>query len=772
MEPLDGGGQSFNLKQYLAKVKAGWYWLALSILICMAAAFFYLRYTTPIYSTSAQILIQGKGNNGEAAVLSELSGFGNPGQSMESQVMILTTRQLMQSVVRDLKANIIYLHKGDVLDVELYDPAFIFRSLDSTSGMTALNLNLHFSGNDVTISNEAFSKKVKFFEPFQLPGIGRMQLERKPGEKIIDGEYIVKFSSVNTAASRLLSKLSVGTVAKGLNVLNVSLTGPVPRKSEDIINKLIENYIASVQLDKNMVADSTIAFIENRLRLVGAELGDIEGDVESFKQRNKLTDITSQAGQLVAASNDYTKQLAEIETQLSILDAVKGYLEKEGNDKQVLPSGALLADPTFNALVGRYNALVQERERSGLSQTASNPYIKNLDEQIAGVRADILRNFENLRNTLIISRNRLNRRSDVVESQVRNVPTIERTYLDMSRQQEIKQQIYTYLLQKREEIGISKTTDVTNCKVIEPPHSSGPISPKNNVILGVAFFMGLCLPLAIIYLLGLFNTKVNTKEDVLKHTHVPVIAEISTNKDKETIIVSKNPRSPIAEQFRALRTNLAFFLKEQEKTILVTSSKLGEGKSFLSVNLATMLAMSGKKVLMMEMDLRKPNLTNKLHLSSDMGVTNFITSPDLTASDIILPSGIDENLYLISSGPLPPNPAETILKPRLDDLMRKLITEFDYIIIDAPPAGQVTDAQLLSKYADLTLYLVRQRYTEQEHLKIAEDLYVNEKIKNIALVINDISVNPAHGYNNEYGYGYGYGEEELHKGFFSRLFSR
>lgn len=753
MDPLEGSKNSFNLGQFFATAKANWYWILLSIFACLMIVFFYLRYSTPIYTTSAQILIQSE-QGAEASVLNELSGFNTSVQSIENEVMILKTKQLMETVVSDLKSNIKYLHKGDVLDVELYDSPFIIKLLDSAYITRPMSFELKFSGNTILLTNEEFSKSVKFFQPFNLDGIGNVQIERTPGTKLSDGEYILKMSTVQGTASQLSGNLGVSLLVKGLNVLTLSINNAVPEKSEDLLNRLVQNYIKTVQLDKHMIADSTIAFIENRLMYVGAELGDIEGNVESFKQQNKLTDIATQAGQLVSSGSQFTEELAQIETQLSILASIRQYLESEGNDKRVLPSGALIADPTFNALVGRYNTLVQERERSGLSQTANNPYIQNLDAQITGVRVDILKNFENLKNTLEISRRRLRTRASIVEGQVRNVPTMERTFLDLSRQQQIKQQLYIYLLQKREEIGIAKTTDVTNCKIIESPSSSGPVSPNSPMLWSVGFLTGLALPLLMIYLSGLFNSKISTKDDVLRNTHMPIVAEISSTKDKEVLIVSKNPRSPIAEQFRALRTNLSYFLKEGEKTILVTSSRLGEGKSFVSLNLATMLALSGKKVLLMEMDLRKPSLTKKLNLDNEVGITSYIIKNDLSLEDIIRPSGIQENLYLLSSGPIPPNPAETILQKRMDELMKSVLATYDYVILDAPPVGQVSDAQLLNKYADLTLYLVRQRYTELEHLAIAEDLYVNQKMNNMALVINDISASASHGYKYEYGYGY------------------
>ncbi|MDO7745301.1 MAG: polysaccharide biosynthesis tyrosine autokinase, partial [Pedobacter sp.] len=430
--------------------------------------------------------------------------------------------------------------------------------------------------------------------------------------------------------------------------------------------------------------------------------------------------------------------------------------------------GVLVEDPGFTALVDRYNTIVMEKERSKLSQTEGNPYVQNLNTQIAGIRGDMLKSIESLKRSLSIAKNAAQNRNNKMDTQVGKVPGIQRKYLDLERQQQIKQELYVFLLQKKEETAISKTSNISNCKVIEKPMSVGPISPNGRSIISYGVFLGLLIPLGAIYLGDVLNTKVKSRDDVTNLTRVPIIGEIGASTSMDTIVVASDSRTPISEQFRNLRTSLSFFLKDKEKRILVTSSMGGEGKSFCSINLAAIIALTGKKVVVMEMDLRKPNLSNKFNLKHTLGYTNYITSEEVTVADIIQPSGLQNNLFVISSGPIPPNPAELLINSRIDGLMEALERDFDYIIMDAPPIGLVTDAQLLSNHADLTLYIVREGYTFKEQLAITEDILRNKKIARMAILLNGATI------NTSYGYGYGYGSEDTNSdtSFIKKVFKK
>jgi tyrosine-protein kinase Etk/Wzc len=757
-EQILGTGKGFDFKLYMGKVKTYWYWFVLSVLVCFAVSYLYIRYATPLFLTTASVLIKedATASSGESSLLKAFGGTDMaPVSSTETEAEIFKTHLLMEKVVKAQNANVSYFVNGNVKNIEIDEAPFKVKLIGQINPKGAAAMNVTIKGTQITLSNEHFTKVVALYESFDLKGVGKVIMEKGDVKADPGLIYSFKITPLNNVVSSFLSKLQVVIPSKQVNIIDLSFTSPLPRKSENILNGLIKAYVDGNIIDKNTIADSTISFIDNRLLLVKDELGKVEGNVESFKTQNKVTDIAAQSALLITSSSQSIQDLSKVETQLDIVNSLEKYLSEQGNLERVVPSGVLLEDPNFAALVERYNTIVMEKERSKLSQTEQNPYVQNLNNQIAGARADMQTSLASLKRTLQISKNSLQSRANQMQGEVSSVPRKERTYLDLERQQQIKQELYVFLLQKREETAISKTSNISNCKVIDAPMSVGPVSPNGKMIMAYGVLVGLFLPLGIIYLVDVLNTKIQSKEEINSLTHVPVISEIGGSDLLETIVVGPTSRTPISEQFRNLRTNLSFFLKPGQKKILITSSMSGEGKSFCSINLAATLALTGKKVVVMEMDLRKPNLSNKFNLPNSFGYTNYITSIEVNSKEIVRPSGLLNNLFIISSGPIPPNPAELLIDERIDALMAELEQDFDYIIMDAPPIGLVTDAQLLSSHADLTLYVVRERYTLKEQLSIPEEIYANAKIKNMAILINDVSINTSYGY----GYGYGYGSE-------------
>lgn len=753
-----------ELMQFVNKLIAKWYWFLLSAFIGLVLAFLFIRYQTPVFKIHAKILVNDETKGGALAAQSELLDLGGllgGKSSVDNEAEVLKTRFLMQQVVEEINANVKYYYHGRIRTVELYKSPFIVNLLNVRDSIenTTFELTLLKSG-EIELQNGDYSKIVKFDVPFILEDIGKVSIKRNIGYPFDHDKYSFAITSVDKQVSELMRDLEIGVTNKQVSTIDLVLNHPIPKRGEDLLNVLIQKYVAGNLIDKNRIADSTISFIEERLMLVGEELGSIEGNIQRFRQDSRVTDIEAQSKLLIENSSEYFEELAKIETQLTILNSLDKYLKDDSKNKRVLPSSILPGDMVFNGLIERYNSLLLERDRQSLSSTETNPYIQNLDQQISNLRKDMLSNLVNTRSSLSISRDELKRRTGRLEGEIRRVPSTQRAYLDMARQQQIKQELYIYLLQKREETAISKTSNISNSKIIDPPKADPkPISPKKAVILLIGVVLGLLIPFLVIYLKDLLNTKIFTKEDIQTKVDVPIIAEISNSNSPEIIVVGQDTRTAIAEQFRALRTNLHFFLKPDEKTILLTSSMSGEGKSFVALNIANVLAISGKKVVVMEMDLRKPNLSNKLNISNTLGFTNYIISEDIKFSEIVKKTNVNDNLYIVSSGPIPPNPAETILNSKTENLFAYLADNFDYIIIDAPPIGLVTDAQLLSKYSALTLYLVRQGYTHKEQLNILKDLHKNKKMNKLAILVNDIKIEGGYGYGYGYGYGgsYGYG---------------
>ncbi|TBO43321.1 GumC family protein [Pedobacter kyonggii] len=750
----------FDFKRILGKILFIWPWILLSICLGMSASWFYLRYKTPLYNITARILVNDDkkgGVLGQNDVLGDMGGLLGAKNSVDNEVEILKTKDLLRKVVLDMRLNVRYFKKGNIRDIEFYNSPFsvvFLKEADTIYKSTCVLKPL--ANAKLSLKTDVIDTVVNYDKPIFLKNIGLFQIHRNGALLDVKEEYSFSINSVDAEVSDLLANITVAATNTQVTIIDLSMKHPIPRKGEDVLNKLIQKYVQGNIDDKNIIADSTIKFIKNRLAYIGGELGDLEGNIQGFKERNKLVEMSEQTKMLVQNTAQYVKDLSQIETQLNILKSLKDYLNDESRNKRVLPSSILLTDAVFNGLVERYNRLLLERDNLLISVTETNPQIVNLDAQIINLRSDLLSNLENTQRTLTINRDGLRKQMANIEGDMKQVPEVERNYLELARQQQIKQQLYLFLMQKNEETEISKTANLSNSKVIDSPKSDvSYFSPKRPIVLLIGFIVGLLVPMLIVYLRELMNTRVESKADISKITEVSIIGEISHDKIGDNLVTASNSRSAISEQFRALRTNLAFYLRDKdEKIILLTSSMSGEGKSFVAINLGNILALTGKKVLLMELDLRKPGLSYKLGMSNTNGFTNYSLDENLKIENLIKPLDIHPNLFLLSSGPIPPNPAETIMSSRTDALMNELRTQFDYIIIDAPPIGLVTDAQLLSKYASLCLYLVRQNYTFKEQINIIQNLYINKKMRKMGIVINDIQQRKGYGY----GYGYGYGE--------------
>lgn len=748
----------FRLENLLRKFWSKWYWFLISILVCFGIAYYIAQTQTPMYLITAKVQINDPkrgGTTAETQLLGELGSMASATVANESE--ILQTRYLMETVARDLKLNVTYFEKGKLRDRELYTAPFVLDIVEPVDTIRSRSLEVTFSASDkISIKSDVIDTTVAYSKPFKLNGVGTVQFlkaEAKPSTNI---SYLVGITSIDKITESLRGQLIIlpGTTA---SVINMTLNHPVPKKGEDIMNRLLKNYVETNVNDRNRLADSAYAFIQARLRYLGGELGSLESNIQGFRQKNKITEMSKQSSELISNSSQYVNELAKVETQLSVLASLEDYMRKNAKGSSIVPSSLVVSDPLFQNLVEKHNALILERDRRLMSVTETNPIIVNLNQQIASTNSDMLASLNSSKNSLNITRNRLMAQLRNVEGQVQDVPRNERNYLDLARQQKIKEELFIFLMQKGEETAISKTYNTPNSTNIDPPKSgTAPISPNKMLYYAAGILLGLIIPAGSIYGQYLLNSKIDTKADIQKRTSVPVIAEIGHSSDVKNLIIGNMTRSAIAEQFRALRTNLSFYLnKPAGNLILVTSGTSGEGKSFASINLGNVLAISGKKVLLMELDLRKPSLSSKFGIDNQFGFTNYVNDAKVGVKDIIRPLAVHDNMFIISSGDIPTNPAEMLLSDRAGSLIEQLRGMFDYIIVDAPPVGVVTDAQLLGDYADFCLYVVRHAYTEKAQLEIVEDLNANNRMKQLGILVNDIKIGNGNGYG--YGYGYNYG---------------
>ncbi|RYE55675.1 MAG: polysaccharide biosynthesis tyrosine autokinase, partial [Sphingobacteriales bacterium] len=731
---------NFRLGKFVRIAVGNWWVFLLSVVIAMTIALSYLRYTTPIYNVTSRIMVQDdkKGNvMAESAMMSEL-GLRTK-SNVDNEAEIFKSRTLMKRVVEEMRLNASVITEGRVKKTEVYGKSVPFLmdwnhlkedSLGSIGNRITIT---KLSGATFKITANDKIWQGVWGKPIELP-IGDITF--KINQDYVgswDKECDIILSRTDAAVAQNLASLNVTIPNKLVSIVELSFNTSVPDKGEDILDKLVEVYLKANVDDKNRIADSTISFIDDRLSLVTSELTDIEKGIEQFKTKNELTNLTEEARALISNTSDFDRQLTQQEVQLSIVRALEKHLQE--NDKRMVPASLVLEGKTFADLISSYNATQLDRERLLLSTTESNPMVQNLDQRLQSIRTDLINSISGFKRNLEVSITDLRNRSNNVMAKIRQIPIKERLFIDISRQQSIKQELYLFLLKKREETAVTKSSTIANARIIDAAKSAAePFSPKRNIVYLFAFSLGLFGPAAWLYLRELLNTRVMFRTDVTDICSVPIMGEIGHNQEEKIVAVDQGVRTVIAEQFRSLRTNLQFLLTSKiEKTVMVTSSMSGEGKSFVSINLAVTLALSGKRVILLELDLRKPKVSQALGLDNSSGFSNHIIGQK-TLEEIIVPSHVQPNLFVLPSGPIPPNPAELLMLPTTDLMFEQLRKDFDYIVIDTAPSGLVTDAFLLNKHTDVTLYLVRQGYTFKQQLPLIERMLEEAKLKRLNIM--------------------------------------
>ncbi|MBC5993348.1 GumC family protein [Pontibacter cellulosilyticus] len=755
--------EQIDIKSIVAKYLRYWYLFAIGVVLSMVIAFLYLRYTTPEYSISSTLLIKDdkKGPDllGSNVAFSDLEIFQSS-KSLDNQIQILKSKSLMQRVLTDLSMFTSFYVEGRVKTTEVFGRSQPFRIIVSELDSSAFNKTIfvNLKDNNSFEIEDGETKAVNKFGQQIKTSYATFTLVAAPALASKSGDQVaVKFHDIRKLSNYYNQQLTVTPVNKEASVLTISLTDAVPEKGVAIVDRLIEVYNKEAVEDKNQIAANTIQFIDERLKYLTEELSTVEKDVEAYKRQNELTDVSSEAKMYLERASEYNSQLSELEIQIDVLNSIETYLKKQQNQFELVPSTLSIQDATLINLIGKFNELQLERQRLLRTTQPGNPIVVNVNDQLANLRTNILENLGNIKSSLAITRNNLRANSSQFESRIQKVPGIERELLEINRQQSIKEGLYLYLLQKREESALSLAATVSNSMVIDSATAGDlPVKPKKQLIYLLAFLVGLGVPFAFIYIRDMLDDKVKETKDIESATATPVLGEIAHNYSGETMVVTKKSRGPVAELFRLIRANLQFAAAGKEnKVILVTSSMSGEGKTFFSINLAASLVLTGKKVVVIGFDLRRPRLSQSLDIVNDIGVSNYLISDYLPVEDIIKPVPELNGLDIIGSGPIPPNPTELMLLPKVDKLIEELKGLYDYIIIDTSPVGQVADALALAPHIDSSIYLVRYNYTHKNQLSIIDDIYKNKKLVHPMIVLNDARKENGYGY----GYGYGYGED-------------
>lgn len=782
--------ESINLRALLTKYLIYWPWFIASVIICLGCAFLYLRFQTPVYNTTAAVLIKETDPrskamtqaNGAVAALQDISGFSMT-SNFDNEVEILKSRTLIKKVVSELGLYI--QHSKDQTfgyDIPLYrnTPVKVYitpEEAEKLQGGAKLKMTytpegklsltakymLNLQEEEITASFDSL--------PAVLPTpVGVFSFTHNDSTQLENPIKLnVWIASPTAVAQSYAQNLSVSPTSKTTTIAQLSLKNSHKQRAVDFINRLVAIYNQDANDEKNEVAEKTAEFIEERIGIINAELGAAENQLATFKQQAGLTDLSSDAQLALQENSKYEQLRVENATQIQLVEFLKTYINKEENANEVLPANVGLKDQNLSTVIEQYNTMIIERKRLLRTSSESNPAIINMNTGIEAMRRSVQTTVESVLKGLYITKADIDKQTSKFEARINKAPQQEKEFLTIARQQEIKAALYTMLLQKREENAITLASTATNGRIIEEALAGiYPIAPKKMIIALAALIIGLGFPVGLIFLRDLLKYKIENREDVQKITHAPILGELPRCNTKATgsIVIQENKNNIMEECFRGLRTNLLFMLEKGQQVILFSSTQPSEGKSFVAGNTATSLAFLGKKVLIIGMDIRKPGLNKVFRLSNRaIGITNYLSDPEhVNLLDMIQHSDISPNLDILPGGPVPPNPTELVAREHLERAIEELKKHYDYIILDTAPIAMIADTAIIGRVADMCVYVCRADVTPKEGFEYINVLQKEKKFKKIATVINDIDMSKrkhsyGYGYGKKYGYGYGYGYE-------------
>ena len=792
---LEEKEEKTDFKAILFKYAIHWPWFLACTLLCMAGAWLYLCYTPSVYNISASVIIKDNDKNSKAssgmADLEDL-GFYSSINNFDNEVEILQSRTLIKKVVEELDLYISYAAKSSFHDIELYksSPVKVWITPEEAQKLPApayINLTLQPSNKlnvKITIGEQEYSKQFDKLPALLTTPSGTFSFT--PADSTIaksEQKIMATVSSPRSVAGSYRGALSIEPTSKSTTIAQISVKSTHTQRGMDFINKLVEVYNRDANDDKNEVATKTAEFIDERIKIINGELGTTEQELETFKRDAGLTDLKSDAQLALSENSEYEKKRAENSTQLRLVQFLASYANNPDHAYEVLPVNVGLTDTGLTELINRYNEMLLERKRLLRSSQENNPVVVNLDASIRAMRSNVLTTINSVQRGLAITQADLERQAGKYAGRITNAPGQERQLVSISRQQEIKAGLYLMLLQKREENAITLASTANNARIVDEALADAiPVSPKGKMIYLVALILGVALPVAVIYIIELFKYKIEGRADVEKITSLPIVGDVpfSENKSSEgAIVVHENQNDLMAETFRNVRTNVLYMMKSNEKVILVTSTTTGEGKTFIASNLAVSLALLGKKIVIVGLDIRKPSLNKAFNLSHrEQGISQFLANPEHTdLMSLVQVSNINPNLSILPGGPIPPNPTELVARESLPQAIDILKKHFDYIILDTAPIGMVTDTLLISRVANASIYVCRADYTHKADYTLINELGEQKKLPNLCTIINGLDMKKKkygyyygygkygkyYGYGKKYGYGYGYGAENVNK---------
>ncbi|WP_374459409.1 GumC family protein [Chryseobacterium taeanense] len=760
-----------TISQYLYK----WPWFVASVIVCMIGAYIYLRYSVPKYQTKTTLKFDKKQNDLTSA-LSDLDnlgiGLGNSDE-LKSEAAVVNSRPILNQVVQNLNLNVEYFNTGDIKDSQLFTDIPISATIlkfDEKFKSSEYNLG-KISGDNFTLVNEKYGKFTgKFNMPVNLD-FGTVILRRDARYALKSGYKIIFWNPIEKV-KKLEKTIQVDIPDDKALLMDISLVGTIPIKSETILNELTRQYNLDGQKDKNLQAENTQKFIDKRLEVITKDLSGVENQKENFQNQNRIVDLQAQAELALQNTSDNTKALLQQQAQLDLLNSLTSEAAKGNN--QLMPSNLGL-NPSLEQSIAQYNQMLISRNKTLKQATNENPAVIEMNREIASLK-DIIR--DNIREqkdavkaTISQLQNQINTNNNLIEK----VPGQSKIYRGIERQQNLKEQLFLFLLQKREENAINLSVDVPKAKIVNPAYTDDiPVSPKKDIIILGAFLLGLFIPFALFYLIFLLDDKIYTKDDIKERSNLSVLVDIPSLEVDDNHLVQRNDFTELAESFRVLASNLKFVLpkKDSAKVIIVTSSVKGEGKTLVSVNLALTLANKNGRALLIGSDIRNPQIQRyDSEPVKRKGLTEFLYDESVNVEDLIHTSYTNSYCDVIYAGAIPPNPQELLSNGRYQALIAQMASQYAYIIIDSAPLMLVSDTLSIADVADATLYVVRSGVSRNVLIDFAQDLVKESKLKNVSFVVNDVSKKArGYGYGYNYGYGYGYNNKEAKKTWWSKIF--
>ena len=783
LEINNDGENQLNITDLLLDYLANWKWFVLSLLVCISAAALFIATRIPVYQIDASIYLSEINSSGQNAF--NLENATNPMVAFknyidETELEVLKSRNNLVKIVDSLQLTYSYYKKGTLRNQPLYEDNAVSVSMANNYLVNLKNpiqIEISQSGdNTYDIKASTYFEKVKEekeYKDVELPfnielSCGTVEIERSPVIKDFGYTELIFINSPKAVAKTLSNNLNIEFVKDSEKIINVSLRDQIKKRGVDILQCLLDFYNQEIVEEKNKSAVQTEAFIINRLAMISNELKDVETRLQNYRQAHNITDIQAQSALNLNLQSDYEKEGAEVEAEMAIYDAIQSIISNS-DSYESLPSA--VSDRTISAVIEDYNRKVGLLNRQLEGSTGDNPLVVSMQQELSRDKTRILQNLATARRNLQTKFKSIKRLENQSQGNLASTPSLDKGFQEIFREQQVKVNIYTFLLQRREEIALQKSLATNTARLIDDPDSEAPISPRKLMILAVAFLLGLAIPAGIIYLRRSLFPVFSDKEELQKMTHVPVICEICANdgKDsKDNIVIAENVATPIAELFRLLRNNISFTKKGCDtKVILVTSTFSGEGKTFISSNLAMTYALMGKKTLVIGMDLRKPMLAHNFGFNNASGVTTYLSGHDTDLNSIIHQSKENPNLYILPAGPIPPNPNELLTSHNMDKLIETVRKEFDYVIIDSAPVGMVSDTYLVLRYSDIQLYVARANFSTKKALSVLHEAVVTDKFNAVYIILNGVNmVSNSYKYrrygqyghygtkNGSYGYGY------------------